>query len=127
MLEKWTKLAVIAACSTLIFPGSALGAPSVVEACAKAAALYYNVPEIAWRDVQAFPELDPPRVRMRVEDPTSIAGLLSDKPVYSEVSCRFTHNSPPFELLQFCPPDGCLFMSADRLEELQVLMRREGY
>ena len=103
------------------------GAETVADACKKAAAYYYSVDEIYARNIQSFPELNPPRARMVVATQPFDDSAVSAISVRGTISCKFTQSTKPFGLTEFCPPDGCFFMSEERLEELQVLMQREGY
>lgn len=109
----------------------ALAAPAsgetVTDACKKAAQFYYSADEIYADDIQAFPELDPPRVRMTVSTRPFDGSLISTLATEGSVTCKFTKPNKPFGLIEFCPPGGCPLISEERLEELQVLMKREGY
>lgn len=121
----------------LPFPAHAAD-PTIIDACKRAAEHYWNTPVSTVTDVQSFPELSPPRVRMRVAterviETSAIAKLLngdSSDTVYSrnegEIRCEFSQAQPPFGLSSFCPPEGCFFMPSSHLEELQVLLKRDG-
>lgn len=117
-------------------------AEGIVEACEHVAALEFGVNAVTSSDVQAFPELNPPRVRMRVHGPRgssgfasdAIAGLLSGERRdadamhdYGQVRCEFETANRPYGLRAFdCAGMSC-FISESRLEELQTLMQRDGY
>ncbi|MDF1606952.1 hypothetical protein PZ897_02045 [Hoeflea sp. YIM 152468] len=112
--------------------------PTITDACQRAAEHHWNASGSIATDVQAFPDLSPPRVRMRIavelpNRPSRVAALLSGEKQPSthtvdqgEVECSFSHPTAPFGLSQFCPPEGCWLISPSRLEELQELMRRDG-
>lgn len=112
--------------------------PDIVDACVAATAHFYQVDEIEWSAPQAFPELDPPRVRMQIKIPAggSVPGAIGrlmfgqDAPAEKEtyaVKCAFESAETPFGLIEFAPPDWELGVRSDRLEELRVLLEREGY
>lgn len=112
--------------------------PTIVDACKRAAEHYWNTPVSTVTDVQSFPELSPPRVRMKVATEegsggNKIAELLRqqlNEPMRpydrGEIRCEFTQAKPPFGLSLFCPSRWCSDVSPSRLEELQVLMKRDG-
>jgi hypothetical protein len=126
-------LAVLAAVTV---PGLAVASDAtIVDACKVASALYFDVQHVVAHEIQAFPELDPPRVRMRVSYPIAandIAALLrgDDGPSMSDptayLTCEFARASAPFGLSGFCPPAGCGLITPARLEEIQALMARQG-
>jgi hypothetical protein len=111
----------------------------IVEACERATVLYGGYDAITTDDVQAFPELSPPRVQMRVYGPPRLqtAEVIAAEaegrkatptPVLiGTVRCEFTSTTSPVGLTKYCPPDGCFFAIPDRLEEVQVMLAREGY
>ncbi len=123
--------------------------PTIVEACLKAASFQLGYDDLETTNVQSFPELSPPRVRMdvhRTETPSGnrIADILNNAiegsatddftRSYGEVRCEFDRATPPFELSDFhCSTLICSELYIDpelkrrRLEELQTLMAREGY
>lgn len=132
---------LIVAVAVMLLAGTAQ-AETIVDACERVAALEFGV-DVTSSDVQAFPELDPPRVRMRVHAPASsgrvpgpdrIAAMLEgrtinpDQPAdHGMVMCRFERAEKPFGLTYFeCAGMAC-FITPERLEELQTLLARDGY
>ncbi len=104
----------------------ALAAEPIVEACKQAAAFYFNVTGVRESSVQAFPDLKPPRVRMKAAIGPPVTDRIAALLATQEVRCRFQQNNAPFRLTQFCARTGCID-KGERFEELQVLMRRAGY
>lgn len=122
----------------------ALTAPAssqdIAEACERVATYQFGPSEIRSDDVQAFPELDPPRVRIRISGETGQQDLIAQalgralgqpdpaepsRVSYGQVFCQFEDPAPPFGLIAFeCSGPGCP-VSAMRLEELRVLLHRE--
>lgn len=112
----------------------------IAEACERVATYQFGLSEIRSEDVQSFPELDPPRVRIRISGETGQQDLIAqalgralgqpdpEDPLrvnYGQVFCQFEDPAPPFGLVAFeCSGPGCP-VSAMRLEELRVLLHRE--
>lgn len=90
--------------------------------------------------VQQFPDLTPPRVRMEIlaEDATPrdlVAALLESRAPSNEprirnfgvVMCEFESTAAPFSLATFdCAGTSC-FIDNQRLQELQALLKQDGY
>ncbi len=123
--------------ATLAHPASS---QDIAEACERVAIFQFGLSDAEVRDVQSFPELDPPRVRIRIsgeagqQDPVAQAlGMAlgrteGDDPMrvdYGQVYCQFEDPEPPFGLVAFdCSGPDCP-VSTMRLEELRVLLHRE--
>ena len=112
---------------------------TIVDACERVVVFELGISEVYLEDVQSFPELDPPRVRMRIwgKRPSTgtandmmrkILGVRPDSRApknYGIVRCEFESNSAPFGLTKFeCAARPC-FISGSRFEELRVLLHRE--
>lgn len=117
---------------------------TIVDACKLVTMFEFGMPEVYASDIQAFPELDPPRVRMRVSGEGPSNGVVSDalasaladalgqpqrpdnaRRDYGVVRCEFESSEPPFRLTAFeCAGVQC-FISPSRLEELRLLLHRE--
>ena len=126
------------------FAASGAHSQTIVDACERVAGYQFGLAEVHSFDVQAFPELTPPRVQMRVRGDThsndAIADALAREMARREavrsgqtpsgeiglVRCEFENNAPPFGLTAFrCAGIVCLGgISGERLEELQVLLQR---
>lgn len=126
------------------FAASGANSQTIVDACERVASYQFGLAEVHSFDVQAFPELTPPRVQMRLRGRAASAGAISDalaqeiarrEAVRSGetppdeiglVRCEFENNAPPFGLSAFrCAGIACLGgISDERLEELQVLLQR---
>ncbi len=120
--------------------------PDIVDACAKALELQIGQ-EFAVENVQSFPKLEPPRVRFDAYgeggDPLSgslaariaeMTGEAVPEPTVRKIAsarCEFENPTPPFGLSAFsCSGNRCeeiAFDDGSRLEELQVLLGREGF
>lgn len=120
--------------------------PDIVEACAKALELQIGQ-GFAVENVQSFPELEPPRVRFdaygeggdpladslaaRIAEMTGGAAPEPDVHKIASARCEFENSTPPFGLSDFsCSGNRCeeiAFDDGSRLEELQVLLSREGF
>lgn len=125
--------------SVAVLSTPATAQPSLVDICTEGARLYYGAESAVAVEPESFPELDPPRVRMDVRLSTEIelsgiAGLLakergeptttSSEDTYAGVLCRFDSNG---RLDEFCGADGCFATNQERVEEVKVLLEREGY
>lgn len=108
--------------------------PTMVDACVRAAEHYFQTDGLVPTNVQAFPDLKPPRVRAimageGVPAPMSeqVALLLGGETTNdrtTETVCEFESASAPFRLSGFdC---GVCLMTDNRLEEIQALMKQEG-
>lgn len=112
--------------------------PSMVEVCTEASRLYYRADAATALNIENFPELDPPRVRMSVEIITTreldaVAAMLAKqlgepteterRTLHNEVLCRFSRDGA---LSEFCGGDGCLFTDQERVEEVKVLLKRQA-
>jgi hypothetical protein len=128
--------ALIVGIAVIAFAGVAT-AETIVDACERVAALEFGVDTVTSSDVHAFPELSPPRVRMRVaysrtveSDPIAkvLGGEAGEVTTDAgQVMCRFDRAKKPFGLAHFeCAGMACS-ISPERLEELQALMARDGY
>lgn len=122
------------------FAASGAHSQTIVDACERVASYQFGPSEVHSLDVQAFPELTPPRVQMRVRGDAlndyvadALRQALGNAPVTSNnlrdfglVRCEFESNVPPFGLTEFrCGGERCFGgISDERLEELQVLLQR---
>lgn len=107
----------------------------ISKACLRAVEIDTGAVEATAADVQAFPELTPPRVQMKVSytklvEPEAIAKLLGAKPERHTqtvtVRCAFDNAAAPYGLASVtCPGLECSVNDA-RLEELRALLEREG-
>ena len=132
------RLPAFIACSILIagFPGAA-EAQSIVEVCQRAVALYLNVPELEGSNVHALPESQPPRVRItaryvvKLDAVAATVRRLTGQPTTLDAEtpfvCSFVQAVKPFGLTKLCHSDSLGCIDKERLEELQVLLSREGY
>jgi hypothetical protein len=136
------RAALVAAILLLAPVGAEANEPTIVDACARAAALQLNVAEVQPADVQAFPELSPPRVRFTamvakgsadlseaLDDMFELRSAEGDYRDFGWVECEFATSTAPFGLLSFlCQDNRCneLVWDDKRLEELKALLAREG-
>lgn len=132
----------VAAVSPLLTTTPAFAQGSIVDACTKAAAFEIGMDGRSVSNVQAFPELSPPRVQLDVVGPgaASIAeevarAINGERPTDEEpalekiatVRCTFERSSSPVGLTSFeCEAFACIIPDA-RVEELRVLLEREGF
>lgn len=133
------KARIVTALMTVLFASPALS-QDIAEACERVAMFEFGISEVHSGDIQAFPELDPPRVRMRIRGEGPSDDLIADAlaralgqlepdevPMrdYGQVSCQFESATSPFGLTAFeCSGLSCS-ISDLRLEELRVLLHRE--
>ena len=111
-------------CLALLLSTPAISAESrVVEACTKAAAHAWAMERVYPEVVQDFSELSPPRARIKFSfNPGGSIGRT--------ITCEFASATGRLGLLRFSvdeytfAPEGPL---ADRFEEVQTLLEREGY
>lgn len=100
--------------------------PTIESACIRAAAAMSVAPTVIADVVQSFPELDPPRAKIRFK--------LSDKPdaQITFLTCKFRKVNAPFEITEFCLPTGCFSQESKDpkikalYEEVSTLLKREG-
>jgi hypothetical protein len=126
------------------FVATGANSQTIIDACERVAGYELGLAEVHSFDVQAFPELNPPRVRMRVKGEAPFTDLIADAlrdgltaraaaavasipnnlRDFGLIRCEFESNAPPFGLSLFeCDKMPCS-ISDKRLEELQVLLRR---
>lgn len=114
-------------------PASATDA-TIVDACVRAAEHYFHADGLKPSGVQAFPELNPPRVRALITGPDVPAPLSERLTIMlngksgsersTETVCEFQSASAPFGITHFdC---GVCLITNDRFEEIQLLLKREG-
>lgn len=115
--------------------------PTIEDACLRAAEHYFHAEGLEPSKVQAFPELNPPRVLLFVSGAglplashDAVASLLSGVPApatneprtIGPVACDFESASAPFGLVSFdCAGMACL-PTDERIEEIRALLNREG-
>lgn len=127
---------VVMAASALTLAGVAnADEADISKACLRAVEIDTGAVEATATDVQAFPELTPPRVQMNVSytkivEPEATAKLLGAKPEKHNqtvtVRCAFDNAAPPYGLTSVtCPGWECSVNDA-RLSELRVRLEREG-
>lgn len=132
---------LLLAAAAVVFVGTATAEPTIEDACLRAAEHYFHAEGLEPSKVQAFPELTPPRVKLFVSGdglPPSphdaVASLLSgastpdtDQPrTIGPVACKFENPAAPFGLLDFdCAGMACL-PTNERIEEVRLLLEREG-
>ena len=126
--------AKIAVAAMLVTGSAHATEPTIIDACVRAAEIYFQTDSVKPTSVQAFPELNPPRVRALMsgdgipapmaDQLASLLGGLSSSSKSTETVCEFSSASAPFELQKFdC---GVCLMTSKRLDELQTLLEREG-
>lgn len=100
--------------------------PTIESACIRAAAAMSVAPTVIADVVQSFPELDPPRAKIRFRFPTSPEGQVFF------LTCNFKRASAPFEMTEFCNHNGCFNAKAKDpkmkalYEEVSTVLQREG-
>lgn len=132
--------------------GGAIGQErGIDDACLRVAELELKRGEMVIIESQSFPELSPPRTEIVVGQTASassgneVADLIkmldgaangkdpsADTHRVGSLRCVFDSSTPPLRLTEYsCGMLGCVSMMSDRyesrLEELQVLLAREGY
>jgi hypothetical protein len=107
----------------------ALAAPAygqesrTAEACVAALNHYLASEAGEIREIQDFPDLDPPRVRL----------IFGPEAVPIEARCEFASAESPVGLTDFCfigrcfAPSGTSAGDPKRLEELHILLERDGF
>lgn len=110
---------------------------TIIDACLKVAALEMGGTELVAEDVQAFPELSPPRVQMNIlqKRPPRITDAISGNPTPAyesagQIRCEFERPIAPFTLRDYDCSCRIWFSSEQkrlRLEEMQVLLAREDF
>lgn len=132
---------IVAAIVVLIAGSSAAyAAEPAVAACERAAAYYFDEPNIVGTSVEYFSEFSPIRIRLRAtvtretdwdvlsnrlnpNEPKSISTI-----DHGRVVCEFKHPQAPFGLVSFCVTvfGGCGPIDEGRLKEIQILLQRAG-
>lgn len=100
--------------------------PTIDSACIRAAAAIAVSPNVVAYVVQSFPDLTPPRVKIRYKL------AQQDQTNGTVLTCKFQRTKPPFGLTELCVASGCV--SADvstptgraLYEEVSTLLKREG-
>lgn len=133
-------IALAAGVAAIITSNAAAAAePTIDDACMRAVELTLGEGDYAADELQSFPEMNPPRTRFVVtREARSVADVLlesegsakstSKRDAVGAAQCEFAASKAPFGLVSFCVADGCILgTSPERLQELQVMLEREGF
>jgi len=102
-----------------LLDSSAKAEEPIVAACHAAVAFFNNVDlsEMKVKNIQAFPELSPPRVNLR-----------RDNMMSTSYSCQFKNSTKPFKITKICNHgDICYSANDQKFQEVKTLMNRAGF